>query len=43
LIPRGVRIPTRPVQQMLHTIGAASPIHSANCQPFFRSQWLNKP
>src|SRR5271166_4938383 len=43
LIPRSVCIPTSPVQQMLHPIGAASPIHSANCQPFLRSQPLNKP
>src|SRR5271166_808976 len=43
LIPRSVCIPTSPVQQMLHPIGAASSIHSANCQPFLRSQPLNKP
>src|SRR5271166_3554808 len=43
LIPRSVCIPTSPVQQMLHPIGAAWPIHSANCQPFLRSQPLNKP
>ena len=29
------------VQQVRHPVGSRSPIHSASCQPFFRSQWLN--
>jgi len=43
IITDGVCISACPPQQMLETKGVASPLTSANCQPFLRSTGLSKP